>query len=165
MMRESQYLAEYAKSHQHETNLWIHMVCVPAIFASSLALLWLVPVGQWLPGVPAAIVPWLNVATVGLPFALVFYARLSAGALLTGAVWVAISVALTLAALQAGWPVFWIAVGIWVAAWLLQFYGHKVEGKKPSFAKDLLFLLIGPLFVQQKFNRLLTSGSIHPQAH
>ena len=34
-----------------------------------------------------------------------------------------------------------------VAAWAAQFYGHKVEGAKPSFAEDMLFLLIGPLFV------------------
>lgn len=165
MMSESQYLAEYAKSHQNETNLWIHMVCVPAIFLSSLALLWLVPVGQWLPGVPAHIAPWINLATIGLPLALVFYARLSAGALLTAAIWVAISAALTVAALRTGLPVLWIAVGVWIAAWLVQFYGHKVEGQKPSFAKDLLFLLIGPLFVQQKLNRLLSTGSIHPQTH
>lgn len=33
-----------------------------------------------------------------------------------------------------------------VMAWIGQFYGHKVEGKKPSFFKDLQFLLIGPIW-------------------
>jgi uncharacterized membrane protein YGL010W len=28
-----------------------------------------------------------------------------------------------------------------------QFIGHKIEGKKPSFFKDILFLLIGPLWL------------------
>ena len=32
-------------------------------------------------------------------------------------------------------------------AWIGQFIGHKIEGKKPSFFDDLRFLLIGPLFV------------------
>jgi uncharacterized membrane protein YGL010W len=31
-----------------------------------------------------------------------------------------------------------------------QFYGHRVEGKKPSFLKDLQFLLIGPAWVIKK---------------
>jgi uncharacterized membrane protein YGL010W len=40
-----------------------------------------------------------------------------------------------------------IALVIFVAAWAGQFYGHKVEGKKPSFLKDLQFLLIGPAWL------------------
>ena len=40
-----------------------------------------------------------------------------------------------------------IALVIFVAAWVGQFYGHKVEGKKPSFLKDLQFLLIGPAWL------------------
>ena len=39
---------------------------------------------------------------------------------------------------------------IFVAAWIGQFYGHKVEGAKPSFLKDIEFLLIGPLWVIEK---------------
>jgi len=40
---------------------------------------------------------------------------------------------------------------VWIAAWALQVYGHKVEGKKPSFVEDLVFLLIGPIFVSIEF--------------
>ena len=36
---------------------------------------------------------------------------------------------------------------IFVLAWIGQFIGHKIEGKKPSFFKDLQFLLVGPLWV------------------
>ena len=39
---------------------------------------------------------------------------------------------------------------IFIVAWIGQFYGHKVEGKKPSFFKDLQFLLIGPVWVFEK---------------
>jgi uncharacterized membrane protein YGL010W len=44
----------------------------------------------------------------------------------------------------------WSAVGVFVFGWIGQFYGHAVEGKRPSFVKDLLFLLIGPLWVIHK---------------
>ena len=42
-------------------------------------------------------------------------------------------------------PLWLTASTIFVLAWTGQFYGHKIEGKKPSFFKDLNFLLIGPL--------------------
>ena len=48
----------------------------------------------------------------------------------------------------------------WLVAWVMQFYGHHVEGAKPSFSDDLIFLLIGPLFVQEKFFRLIRTGSL-----
>jgi uncharacterized membrane protein YGL010W len=40
-----------------------------------------------------------------------------------------------------------LSIAIFVLAWIGQFIGHKIEGKKPSFLDDLRFLLIGPLFV------------------
>ena len=40
-----------------------------------------------------------------------------------------------------------IAIAVFVVAWIFQFVGHKVEGKKPSFFDDLSFLLIGPAWV------------------
>jgi uncharacterized membrane protein YGL010W len=40
-----------------------------------------------------------------------------------------------------------LSIAIFVVAWIGQFIGHKIEGKKPSFFDDLRFLLIGPLFV------------------
>lgn len=165
MRSEQQFISEYAVSHQNPVNQIVHMICVPAIFIASIALLWFVPVGRFIPGVPAAIAPLINVATLGLPLMLGFYGLLSLHAVLVGALWLAVSFALTLAGIQAGLPVLWIAAAIWIAAWAVQFYGHKVEGAKPSFADDLLFLLIGPLFVQQKLKRLVTTGSYHTQAH
>jgi uncharacterized membrane protein YGL010W len=41
---------------------------------------------------------------------------------------------------------FLLSLAIFVVAWIGQFIGHKIEGKKPSFFKDLLFLLIGPIW-------------------
>jgi uncharacterized membrane protein YGL010W len=44
-------------------------------------------------------------------------------------------------------PLWLICLIIFVLAWIGQFYGHKVEGKKPSFFKDMQFLLIGPMWL------------------
>ena len=44
-----------------------------------------------------------------------------------------------------------IYISLFVLAWIGQFYGHKVEGKKPSFFKDLQFLLIGPLWCMDAY--------------
>jgi uncharacterized membrane protein YGL010W len=57
---------------------------------------------------------------------------------------------------QDAWGTMWLVVSaavLWIAAWVLQFYGHQVEGAKPSFIEDLVFLLIGPLFVMDKVYR------------
>ena len=49
-----------------------------------------------------------------------------------------------------GLSLFWTSAVLWVLSWAVQIYGHKVEGAKPSFADDLVFFLIGPLFVMDK---------------
>jgi hypothetical protein len=40
-----------------------------------------------------------------------------------------------------------VSASVFVLAWIGQFIGHRIEGKKPSFFEDLRFLLVGPLFV------------------
>ena len=44
-------------------------------------------------------------------------------------------------------PLWAVSIGIFVLARMGQFYGHKLEGAKPSFFKDLQFLMIGPAWV------------------
>ena len=55
-----------------------------------------------------------------------------------------------------GMPVWLISLIIFVLAWIGQIIGHKIEGKKPKFLKDLQFLLIGPAwllaFIYKKIN-------------
>jgi uncharacterized membrane protein YGL010W len=43
-----------------------------------------------------------------------------------------------------------ISLGIFIGAWIAQFAGHKVEGRKPSFLEDLQYLWVGPIFVLSK---------------
>jgi uncharacterized membrane protein YGL010W len=49
----------------------------------------------------------------------------------------------------------WLAIAVFVVAWIGQFIGHRYEGKKPSFFTDLVYLLIGPAWVMGKLMRRL----------
>ena len=143
-----QFLDTYAESHQNPVNQWIHMVCVPAIFFATLGLMWLVPIGRFLSFVPAEYAAYVNLATVFAAFiGMPYYLRLSFGSFVTGLVWSLLSVAGIVALQSNGLSVLWVCASVWIAAWAVQFYGHHVEGAKPSFADDVQFLLIGPLFV------------------
>ncbi len=137
------WLDEYDLSHEHPTNKLLHWICVPPIVLSVIGLLWSIPV----PGAFAAISPWLNWATLTAVAVLVYYLALSpalaAGALVAFAVLFAIARAL----MTLPWPLWAISLVIFVLAWIGQFIGHAIEGKRPSFFKDVLFLLIGPLWL------------------
>jgi len=125
-------LAHYAQSHQNPRNERIHFVAIPLIMLSLLGLLW-------------AAHPWLALGFVAA--SLVYYARLSVVFLLAMAALSAIALALVHAM---GSLVLPLSAAIFVAAWIAQFVGHKIEGKKPSFFEDLRYLWVGPLFVLSK---------------
>ena len=137
-------LAEYGESHQNPTNKRVHWVCVPLIMFSLLGLLWAVP----LPAAVTQLGPWLNLATLVMVLAVGYYLRLSVrlalGMVLVSAVMAAGLHLIETAAVLPLWAVCLLIFGL---AWVGQFWGHKVEGKKPSFLKDVQFLLIGPLWL------------------
>ena len=139
-----QLLAEYGSSHEHPVNKLIHWLCVPPILWSVIALLW------WLP-FPAAlqteVIP-VNWATIAVVLAQVYYYRLSVrlgtGILLFNMFLLWITVLVQAAS---PWPLWQIALAVFIAAWIGQFIGHLIEGKRPSFFRDLQFLLIGPAWL------------------
>jgi len=144
-------LVEYGESHQDPTNKMFHWVAVPVIAWTVLALLWETPV-------PAgfATVPYLNWATLVCVIAVIYYVTLSVPLALGMIVYTLVAlwiVALLDAAVGVG--VVWIALALFVAAWILQFKGHQIEGKRPSFFKDLQFLLIGPAWLMHFLFRRL----------
>ncbi|HTD06896.1 DUF962 domain-containing protein [Undibacterium sp.] len=125
-----QLLEKYAESHKNPVNEYIHFVCVPVIMWTVLGLVWVI---HPLAAVAAALVSLGYYFTLSASFAVGM--SLMAAAML-GILYV----------LPPSW-VLPVAVGAFVIAWIFQFVGHKIEGKKPSFFDDLRFLLIGPLFV------------------
>jgi uncharacterized membrane protein YGL010W len=90
----------------------------------------------------------LNVAMVVLLLTTIYYLSLSIkigiGMLLFGITCLALCYAIETFLSP---PLWLLSLIVFVAAWIGQFYGHKVEGKKPSFFKDIQFLLIGPMWL------------------
>lgn len=139
-----QWFDEYGESHQNQTNKLIHWICVPAIFFSIVCLLHMVK-----------IYGGITLATLVMLFAVVFYVRLSIKLTLGLIVFYCLCLWGAQAISQLSIPVWQVALAIFVVAWIGQFIGHHIEGKKPSFIKDVQFLLIGPAwllgFVYAKF--------------
>lgn len=144
-------LTEYSADHQNPFNQRMHNICVPLIAIALIGLLWAIPV----PGKLSSASPWINFGTATLIILNVYYLRL-APRLGIGMVVAALIVA-PLLAYAAGLPVpLWLtALAVFTVGWIGQFVGHYVEGARPSFFRDLRFLLIGPLWVLAKFYAIL----------
>ncbi|RYG35360.1 MAG: DUF962 domain-containing protein [Chitinophagaceae bacterium] len=142
MKRMQQWLDEYGESHRNETNKLIHWICVPAIFFSITGLLYSIKL-------PFSINDYrLNMAVIALLLVWFYYLRLSpalsVGMLLFGASCLALC---HLIEVRGNMPLWFFSIVVFVLAWIGQFFGHKIEGKKPSFLKDLQFLMIGPAWL------------------
>ena len=144
------WFASYSGDHRNATNQRIHVFAVPAILWSVIALLWCIPSpdAMFRPGVWAALPMFA---------AMLFYYRasrpLGLGMLVQ---FVALSALTYWIAQRFGIrTLLWSAIGVFVVAWIAQFIGHKIEGKKPSFLTDLTYLLIGPAWVLAKLYRKL----------
>jgi len=140
-------LLEYGESHQNKTNKLIHWFCVPAIFFSVVGLIFSIPSGFLAVQLPF-LGDYANWASLTLFLMLVYYISLSPaltfGMLLFSAfcLFLANYLAITFPGMLA-----YISLNIFVLAWIVQFYGHKIEGKIPSFLKDVQFLMIGPAWL------------------
>lgn len=145
----NQWFDEYAVSHQNKANQTIHFVCVPAIFFSIVGMLMSIPstvISDYLKINNPFLENW---AAPVLILLLIFYIRLSFSTFVR-------MLTFSIICLMGNYfssnisPLFYSSLAIFVLAWIGQFYGHKLEGKKPSFFKDLQFLLIGPAWVFEK---------------
>jgi len=144
-----QWFEEYAVSHQNKTNQSIHYICVPAIYFSIIGLLMSIP-SSMISNFTKINNPFIeNWATPVLLLLLLFYFRLSYSTFVRMLTFSIICL-MGNHFLSEVFPLFYTSLIIFVLAWIGQFYGHKLEGEKPSFFKDLQFLLIGPAWVFEK---------------
>lgn len=127
--RVDELLAHYGENHRHPGNEIIHFIAIPLITVSLVGMLF-------------ALHPYAAYAFVA--FSMGYYARLSVVFFVTMVLWSALIIALVFAM---GSLVLPLSIAIFVGAWILQFIGHKIEGKKPSFFDDIKYLWVGPLFV------------------
>ena len=144
-----QWIEEYGQSHQNSTNKAIHWICVPLIMLSLLALISIIPFpinDITLFSINGEKV-LLNWTSIFLLFAVIFYLRLSIS-IAVGMLLIAIGMITSINWIELFDPTIWrLSLSIFVIAWVGQFIGHKIEGKKPSFFEDLQFLLIGPAWL------------------
>lgn len=152
MKTMQQWFNEYAVSHQNKTNQLIHYICVPTIFFSIVGMLMAIPATFLASTVNIKNAILENWATVILIFVLLFYLKLSVNMFFKMLIFSLLCL-LGNYYLSNYLPLFYTSLTLFVVAWIGQFYGHKVEGKKPSFFKDLQFLLIGPAWVFEKLSR------------
>tara|TARA_B100001250_G_C19564970_1_gene685065 strand:- start:362 stop:838 length:477 start_codon:yes stop_codon:yes gene_type:complete len=140
------WFTEYGESHQNKTNKIIHWICIPLIFWSIIALLSLIPQEIISFGNDYNFFHWGSIVII---FGLFFYLRLSFKIFLGMAffsLYVLLDIWLMYRIFGAN-ILMYLAIFIFIFSWILQFFGHKIEGKKPSFVKDIQFLLIGPAWL------------------
>lgn len=134
-------LAMYAAYHRDRRNIATHFVGIPMIVYAIAILL-------ARPGFELAGLPLTPIHLVWLASTLWYLTR---GEFVLGAATslvnlVLIALALPVAALDtAAW--LGAGVGLFLVGWVIQFVGHKYEGRKPAFVDDLVGLLVGPMFV------------------
>jgi uncharacterized membrane protein YGL010W len=144
MRTAAQWLDDYGVSHRNPTNKALHWICVPVIAWCVLGLLWSLP----FPGALRAAHPAANWGSIAVLAVLVYYSLLSiplslgALLLLLAALW-----SIDLVDRVSALPLWSICVFLFVVAWIGQFVGHAIEGRRPSFFKDVQFLMIGPLWL------------------
>jgi uncharacterized membrane protein YGL010W len=129
MRRVDRLFENYGRYHQDPLNKAIHWVCVPLIVWSVLGMLWAAS--------PVAACATMCVAT---GFYLFLSAPLALGML---AVFAGMAWALTL--LGDRLLMAWLFT--FAAAWIGQFIGHAIEGRKPAFVDDLRSFLVAPAWL------------------
>lgn len=135
------WLQAYALSHQHPSNKRLHFWCVPAIFFVVFGMLRCLPQPaffghfSWAAMVLLLVCGYYFVLSKSFAVGFVLWAVL----VWAGNEWL-------LATLGRG-GLFGLSLLVFVLAWVGQFVGHRIEGKKPSFLQDIQFLLIGPAWL------------------
>lgn len=134
---------QYSKDHQNPINQKIHYICVPLIVYSLLGALWSLPTPSFFPSM-------VNWSVLFTSCVLIYYFILSIKHFFMMFVVAFVFWSSFYFIEQMQLPLLGLCIIIFVLAWIGQFYGHKVEGKKPSFLTDLTYLFIGPLWVAEK---------------
>ena len=141
----NEWLDAYGESHKNPVNKKIHWICVPAIMFSITGLFFSIPQGNF-PSVYGAI--QINWGFILIGIVITYYLKFSV-TMAVGMTIISILLVLGNYALELYLPfALWkISTLIFLFAWIGQFIGHKIEGKKPSFFQDIQFLLIGPAWI------------------
>jgi uncharacterized membrane protein YGL010W len=148
MKTAQEWFDEYGVSHQNPTNKLIHWICVPTIFFSIAGLLVSIPSESIASFFPSSIAAYANFGSLAILLTCIFYFSISRTIFFGMLLFSVFTVWLNVQIMQSSETPLWaISLFLFIAAWIGQFIGHKIEGKKPSFFKDLQFLLVGPAWL------------------
>ena len=140
MKKVDALLEDYASHHRTRGNLVCHSIGIPLIVFGSLSFLELVrlPLPGWTAAEALIAAAFLFYAVLDLPLAVAMLVPMGL---------------LDLAARAAGsWQV---GLAAFVVGWIFQGIGHaRYEKNRPAFLRNLLHLLIGPLFLVNELVRL-----------
>ena len=144
-------LAEYEQNHNNPTNKAIHCFAVPLITWAALAMLWYLPTPTLFDRAA-----YLNWATILCALAVIYYLTLSIPLALGMAIFgVTAGAIIRLLEANMSFPIIYIAVPVFVSAWVFLFVGHMVEDRSLSFLIDLKFLAIEPVWYMRALFRCL----------
>jgi len=148
MRSADEWFDAYGESHQNPINKMIHWICVPVIVFATLGLLWAVPI----PGRDTLLGPELgayanlgSLTMIGVTFG--FYLRISLSITVFMLAFTLLCLWGIIALDESALSLWQVCGAIFVIAWIGQFIGHQIEGKKPSFFEDLQFLFVGPAWL------------------
>ena len=161
MRKIDQLFAEYAESHQNQTNKLIHWICVPLIFFTIVGFISLIPTITTTKALNKLghYTDWTIVhfhfgysfisliSILAIIFLTIFYIRLSKiiGIIMFSLILLMFYCTSIINQIYKHPGIIYLS--IFVITWIFQFVGLKIEGKKPSILKDLQFLLIGPIWL------------------
>ena len=147
-------LDEYGQSHKNKVNKLIHWICVPLIYFSIVGLVRSVPSDILLNDSISE--NYSNWASLTIVIIMIYYLTMSFMLTLGMTFFSFICLYICNYIIELKLSILWISIAVFIGSWILQFIGHKIEGKKPSFLKDIQFLLIGPAwlmhFIYKKLN-------------
>lgn len=129
MNEMTRLIENYSRCHQHPINELIHFFAIPIIMFSIIGLMYCIH---------------SLVAVIFIITSLFFYIKLSYKAFIIMSIWSSLYYYLIYLLHE---KIFFISVVAFFFGWIIQFIGHYIEGKKPSFLDDVKYLWIGPLFV------------------
>ncbi len=130
-------LTDYEEHHRSAANKWTHYFGIPLIVIGIINFLWHVPLVAVTEGYTLTLAEPVILLFAG------FYAfmHVGMGAAMLGFFAILFGLAVLIGNI-------WIALGLFVGGWILQFVGHGVfEKRSPAFTKNLLHLLIGPMWI------------------
>lgn len=135
-MTRTELFREYASYHGDARNRACHAIGIPLIVLGVMGLTSLVHFGR------------LDLAMVLGAATLAYYAVLDMkGALLSALIFALLYVA----AIHLTWP---LSTAAFIIGWVFQLIGHRFEGSKPKFLENLIYLLIGPLYIFEEMTGL-----------